>query len=111
MARLYAVLRVLSVTLAVVALVGCGNSGSDTDAGNSYTCVSNGGAWTCPGNAPSPQCPGNAANPINPGEPCGYDGGCFYCNRESVGIGCACNTNGDGGKVWQCVGAGYECMP
>lgn len=87
-------------------------TGDAEDAGaEADICVMSNGSWTCPGNTPSPQCPGNASNPINPGDQCSYDGGCFYCNRESAGIGCACNGDADGGRAWQCVGAGYGCMP
>ena len=101
----------IGLAAALFAIADCGSSGSSGDAGTSYTCIMSNGAWICPGNVPLLQCPGNAANPINPGDPCSYDGGCFYCNRESVGIGCACNADGAGGKAWQCVGAGYACMP
>jgi hypothetical protein len=100
------------VTAVAIPLVaGCGNSQSGADAADPYTCVMSGSAWTCPANAPIPQCPGNATSPINPGDPCSFDGGCFYCNRESAGIGCDCADDGDGGQVWRCVGAGFACMP
>jgi hypothetical protein len=76
----------------------------------SSACVMNDGSWTCPGNGPSPQCSASSV-PINTGDSCSYDGGCFYCSRESAGISCTCNPDGDGGRAWDCVGVGYACTP